>query len=234
MGSQLLQNIYPKSLECDSRLGVTECQGLLRLETLSNSLSTNLTEVGKPDIDLFASRLNHQVQKYVAWRPDPYSWKTDAMQQSWDHQFLYAFPPFSLINKVLNKIQEDKVHLMLLITPTWHTTTSVVPRASSNVSGETFIAATNEKTFNKSPRRSAFVDKKPNLAISGVEGFRKSLAKKGLSDTASKLISNSRRDGSISNYDSSWRKWACWCSGRKHDPFRCNVNGSIRISCFTI
>ena len=70
--------------------------------------------------------------------------------------------------------------------------TSVVPRDSSNVSGETFIAATNEKTFNKSPRRSASVDKKPNLAISGVEAFRKSLAKKGLSDTASKLISNSR------------------------------------------
>ena len=26
---------------------------------------------GKPDIDLFASRLNHKLEKYISFRPDP-------------------------------------------------------------------------------------------------------------------------------------------------------------------
>ena len=26
---------------------------------------------GVPDVDLFASRLNHKLPKYVSWKPDP-------------------------------------------------------------------------------------------------------------------------------------------------------------------
>ena len=36
-----------------------------------------------PEIDLFASRLSYQLPKYFAWRPDPYSEGTDAMQNPW-------------------------------------------------------------------------------------------------------------------------------------------------------
>ena len=36
---------------------------------------------GKPEMDLFASRLSAQVPQYLAWKPDPYSQGTDAMQQ---------------------------------------------------------------------------------------------------------------------------------------------------------
>ena len=45
--------------------------------------------MGTPEIDLFASRSSHQLQHYIAWRPDPYSQGTDAMQQSWSKRFLY-------------------------------------------------------------------------------------------------------------------------------------------------
>ena len=31
-----------------------------------------------PDIDLFASRLNYQVGRYVSWKPDPGAWAVDA------------------------------------------------------------------------------------------------------------------------------------------------------------
>ena len=60
---------------------------------------------GTPDMDLFASRISHQVQAYMAWKPDPGSRATDALQESWKHLFPYAFLPFSLIGRVLAKVR---------------------------------------------------------------------------------------------------------------------------------
>ena len=49
--------------------------------------------VGGPDIDLFASRLSHQLASYISWRPDPGSRAVDALRQSWRIYFGYGFPP---------------------------------------------------------------------------------------------------------------------------------------------
>ena len=70
-------------------------------------------------MDLSASRLSAQLPWYIAWKPDPYSQGTDAMQEIWFNQYLYAFPPFSMINKVLRKIAQDQVKRMLIVAPTW-------------------------------------------------------------------------------------------------------------------
>lgn len=78
-------------------------------------------KMGTPQIDLFASRLTNQLPQYFAWRPDPFSRGTDAMQQIWPQEFLYAFPPFCLINRVLQKTRRERTPEVLIITPTWHT-----------------------------------------------------------------------------------------------------------------
>jgi len=73
-----------------------------------------------PTIDLFASRISHQVPRYMSWKHDPYSIGRDAFQAPWKDLQAYAFPPFSLIPRVLKKIQDEKATL-LLITPAWQT-----------------------------------------------------------------------------------------------------------------
>ena len=78
-------------------------------------------EMGSPRLDLSASRTSHQLPLYFAWRPDPFSQGTDAMQQNWGRTFLYALPPFCLISRVLQKIIKDQTEKVILITPTWHT-----------------------------------------------------------------------------------------------------------------
>lgn len=72
-----------------------------------------------PDIDLFASRLNYQVEKFVSWFPEPGCYKSDAFSFSWEMFIPYIFPPFNLIGKVLNKIVEDSVSKAILIVPHW-------------------------------------------------------------------------------------------------------------------
>ena len=71
-----------------------------------------------PVLDMFASALNHQVPKYFSWTLDPQAVGMDAFSVNWNKGLLYMFPPFSLIQKCLQKIIEDKV-TVLLITPVW-------------------------------------------------------------------------------------------------------------------
>ena len=74
---------------------------------------------GRPSIDLFASRLNHKVIPYVAWKPDPGASAIDAFTLNWsDYSLSYCFPPFSLIGKVLQKIQMEKATAILVV-PDW-------------------------------------------------------------------------------------------------------------------
>lgn len=74
-----------------------------------------------PDIDLFASRLNKQIDRFVSWFPDPDVFASDAFSFSWSSYMRYIFPPFSLIPEVLRKIEEDRVSMVLIIVPMWHT-----------------------------------------------------------------------------------------------------------------
>lgn len=73
---------------------------------------------GKPDIDLFASRLNHKCVKYIAWKPDPSAMLIDAFSINWNFSFVYAFPPFCLVSRVWRKMIEEGVK-GVLITPRW-------------------------------------------------------------------------------------------------------------------
>ena len=75
---------------------------------------------GPLEVDLFASRTNCQLSKYVSWFPDPFAMATDAFQISWTDLKGYSFPPFSLICHCLAKIRKDQATLVM-ITPTWPT-----------------------------------------------------------------------------------------------------------------
>ena len=70
-------------------------------------------------IDLFADRMNTQLQIYISWFPNPFAQGTDAFQITWSNLRGYSFSAFSMICRCLAKIR--KVHAMIvLITPTWH------------------------------------------------------------------------------------------------------------------
>ena len=75
-------------------------------------------KMGRPQVDLFASRTSHQLNPYMSLKADPSCWAVDALQQDWAHLFPYAFPPFNLIGRVLKKVRDQKIN-MILIAPLW-------------------------------------------------------------------------------------------------------------------
>ena len=80
-----------------------------------------VAEFGLADVDLFATRLNHKLSRYVSWRPDPFSSHTDAFSLHWGtFRLCYAFPPFGLVGRVVDKCMRDKADLVL-VAPMWST-----------------------------------------------------------------------------------------------------------------
>ena len=70
---------------------------------------------GKPDIDLFASSINHQLSNYISWRPNPGAKAVDAFSINWSPTYNYCFPPFSIILKFLQKIQQGKAQAIVVV-----------------------------------------------------------------------------------------------------------------------
>ena len=63
---------------------------------------------GMPQIDLFATRANTQFRKFVSWILDPQSAAIDAFSVQWSDPLSYAFPPFSLIRRCVQRIKIRK------------------------------------------------------------------------------------------------------------------------------
>lgn len=79
------------------------------------------SKFGKPNVDLFASRLNNKLPKYVSFLPDPTACAIDAFNMNLDGNILYySFPPFSCIGRLLQKMEIDRGE-MILVAPLWNT-----------------------------------------------------------------------------------------------------------------
>ena len=81
-----------------------------------------MRELGPCDIDLFATQYNHKLPVYCAWQPDPHCSYVDAFSLPWK-QFKnpYIFAPFSLVGKVMQKINGEELKSAVIVIPAWNT-----------------------------------------------------------------------------------------------------------------
>jgi hypothetical protein len=76
--------------------------------------------VPRLSVDLFATRLNHQLDQFVSPCPDQRALAVDALSIPWDFQGVpYAFPPPRILPLVLRKIREEEIPLVLVVAPFW-------------------------------------------------------------------------------------------------------------------
>ena len=73
---------------------------------------------GPLDVDLFASRLTHQLSRFFSWRPDPQVEAVDAFQKDWGLLRRFANPPWCLISRVLSQPRQQQAQLVL-VAPAW-------------------------------------------------------------------------------------------------------------------
>ena len=110
------------SLDSATRIGSEQSRGskIKNTEwTLKKSVVQTIFQMWEiPHVDLFATRLNHQIQTFVSPFPDELALTVDALSISWKGVIGYAYPPIVLIPKVLQKIQEGGCKI-ILIAPFW-------------------------------------------------------------------------------------------------------------------
>ena len=99
----------------------------------------------------------------------------------------------------------------------------VASRVNSFVNEKAPNLTSTSKSLKEPSRRNTHPFSKSNNEVSYLDYYRQHLAKEGISERASNLIFSSRREGTNSNYCSSWNKWASWCDKQKVDPFRCTL-----------
>ena len=68
----------------------------------------------QPQIDCFATRINTQFSEYVSRRPDPEAKFLDAFTVNWRPCLYYLFPPFSMLPRVLQKIQVEQEETLVV------------------------------------------------------------------------------------------------------------------------
>lgn len=133
--NQLAQKIWDLCINHAMWLTITHLPGVLNVVADAKSRKFNdrtewmldkelakaiFTVFGTPSLDLFASRINKQVENFVSWQPEPGAAAVDAFSVIWSADTLYCFPPFSLIGRCLQKLQLDGGSA-ILIAPLWPT-----------------------------------------------------------------------------------------------------------------
>lgn len=94
-------------------------------------------KMGKCDTDLFASANNHKLDKYISYMPDKKAYAVNAFSISWKHEFNYAFPPFSQLGHLLQKMCEDNAD-MIVIAPIFPSQ-PWFPRLLEQISGQCYV-----------------------------------------------------------------------------------------------
>ena len=72
-----------------------------------------------PQVDLFATRYSHKLPKFVSPVPDPQAWQVDALSINWEELDAYAFPPVSLLCKLVTKILDQGFRRLIPIALGW-------------------------------------------------------------------------------------------------------------------
>ena len=114
--AEYLPGVENKIADKESRVTKDHCDWMIHPEVF-NQINTRL---GPLEVDMFASRLTHQLPRFFSWGLDPAAEAVDAFNQDWSQFVGYANPPWCLILSVLAKILRDKARV-ILVAPVWST-----------------------------------------------------------------------------------------------------------------
>ena len=106
--------------KCDSRpLVSVEPAHHDRVESPPRSCESDIQTVGNPVVDRFATVHNTHLPQFMALVPEPRALTIDALSQDWQGRSMYMFPPFLLLNKVIQKLRTTQTGEVILIAPWW-------------------------------------------------------------------------------------------------------------------
>ena len=74
---------------------------------------------GTPEVDMFATLSNSHLPRFMSPVPEPRALAVDALSQDWQGRSIYMFPPFPLLNRVMQKLRSTQVAEVIFVAPWW-------------------------------------------------------------------------------------------------------------------
>ncbi|CAG2189804.1 unnamed protein product [Mytilus edulis] len=233
---QIARDILLLCFQLQVHLVVRHIAGHLNIlaDTLSRSLAPVNTEWellqvvfkavtlhwGSPQIDLFATSLNHKLLTFVSPVPDPKSFAVDAMSLSWERNVRVRLPSFqvslpSTSENSRGKLQDHSYCSSMAKTVLVSRPSAPFMCLSSSSTSETRPSVSNQGQGSLSKSR--------KTSSTRLASLRVSLRKRGFSEGATKHLTKSVRDSTSIVYDAKWSIFSDWCSEREIDPFQVTV-----------
>ncbi|KAJ8916916.1 hypothetical protein NQ315_013386 [Exocentrus adspersus] len=180
---------------------------------------------GSPEIDLFASRNNYKCKKFVSWFKDPECLACDAFTLNWAKCFFYAFPPFSLILKTLQKILQDHAQGIVVV-PLWPSQ-PWFPIFKSLLKREPIYFKPNKTLL-------SLADRSPHpqwTQITLVAGILSPTPyeKGGVPEESIDVCTASITDSTLKQYNVGLRMWWQFCSERNIDVYDVTVPSLLKF-----
>ena len=74
---------------------------------------------GTPEVDMFATLSNSHLPRFMSPIPEPRALAVDALSLDWQGRSVYMFPPFPLLNKVMQKLRSTQAAEVILVASRW-------------------------------------------------------------------------------------------------------------------
>ena len=172
-------------------------------------------------IDFFAISLNHRLPVYFSPMDNPQSAGTDAMMQPWDGLQAYAFPPFGLLQRVIEKVRQFRV-LGAHVGGSVLASTLLVSGPSGVSGGCPSVPSTSEGSTQTASLPS-FPPEPPRASADCVSYIERSARTYGFSLAVARQLACCRRPFTSLNYQAKWVVYRAWCARHGHSVSRPTV-----------
>ena len=166
----------------------------------------------KPEVDLFVTKFNHKLPRFVYPVPDPLAWKVDALSVPWQNLDAHAFPPVTLLGKVVSKLMVHGYHRVILIAPRWPNMPWLWDLVSMSVQIPLGLLKVGNllTTLQSVPSQRS---SQPESSCMAPRAF--AIQQAGFSDEVATRIEAPQRRSTRAIYESKWSVFVRWCEANK-------------------
>ena len=215
-------------VECESGPRVTECKGLVGMETVPISFPKALPEAGESGggpvcfQDISPATTVHELER---GSPVSGSGRTATkLGGNFSIRFPTILPDPQGAQPGKGPVGGENDHHYSPVA-----IQTLVPSPPLNGSGLSSFIATMDSYLDGSSGESTSTSNQLITQSSGMASIRRALEEEGVSEDARELIVHSRRKGTSRNYGYASKKWTEWCRLRKIDPFSSSVSSVLNF-----
>ena len=132
----------------------------------------------------------------------------------WSQEHPYAFPPFALIGRCLQKLCRDSSSLA---------SPNLVPSTAVNAEQQSSDPSIISGLTPQSTAGAAPTDPEWPSCSSRVAHIRNMLSNQGILQESADIICKSWRKRTAKSYESAWKRWVSWCDQRNTNPLSASL-----------